>query len=729
MKRIIVWAMIAVFAWVGVGRGYAAADDTLPLPWIIEVACDEDCPAQVQDVLRVVRSTSRASHVVAVIPPARSDMLWLSGIDEDSIRRLRAFPSVLSARPATRVEGLTVAGTEYHIAGVVVDQQGAPVQQAWVYATDLRSGQVVADFSDASGAFDLVVPHAGDWLLTAQNFFNHGVADPVWVHVPPDVLDIRLLLRTGDHVVSGYVRDAQGQPVADVPVEAIARQCDRENIYKTNTDEDGRYEIALPAGIYEISAASVPRPPSRLIELRDQTPVTLNFQMPPAYQLGGQVRRSDGQPVADAVVLATPVSACHDLERWSDEATANDQGFYTLFLGEIPELIRAYWPEETGYGVVSTTVSLQRPITGADLQLPDLYPVSGTTLTAGGGSLSGDFLVEALTPAGDVVGRVTPEASGAFTFTLMSGRYTIQALVLGYPDPAPVMIEVTRPITGIELRSPPAFQIRGRVLDRAGQPVAGAVVIAQPAGSGEPESTPRSTDATGTYTLTVQAGVYEVRAVKDVPFPPRLITVTADITDVNFTYPITYQVRGLVKDEHGQPISTGSVFYLVQGLYPGNTYVQKRPIYYDGSFQFDLPAGTYEIEVDVCGYVRERRTVTGPPDVSLSFTLVPLSQKIQGRVTTLDGAPACAIPISAQAGDLLYETETATDWLQEVAPGTYALTVEPETYSVQPNASDYPLSVPEEARITVPPDADQVDFMVYRRLPQWHYFPLMPMAR
>ncbi|HEY64949.1 MAG TPA: carboxypeptidase regulatory-like domain-containing protein [Caldilineae bacterium] len=711
MPRIVTWLLLAV-AWTWAMGEIAAQEVPSSSVWIVHLDCHEDdCSRQ---AMAIRREAARRGGRVAMLPhPANPGRWLLLGADEETIARMRAHAPVLEVRRLAYDESRGALDGGYQIAGQVVDQYDAPVPNAWVSATEFESGQLAGGFSDASGAFQIDIPFAGDWLVIAQGLFDHGFSSPAWVRVPPGATDVRLVVRKGDHLIHGVVRDADGLPVADAMVMAETLVCVDGNLYQAYTDEEGHYELRVPAGEYEVSVDLVPQPRARHVDLRDQDSVELDFQLPTVHSISGQVRRGDGQPVSEAPVRAMPSSACRIPRRWADQDETDASGRYALFLGEISYQVLAEWPEDIGYGVVTTTLTPREVRSDLDFVLPELYPVQGTTQTHSGGVLYGPFRVVASTPDGQEVAYTQPDDSGVFTFTLMAGRYVIGANIVGYPDPPTVTIEVTGPVTGIALRSPEAFTISGHVMDRSGQPMEDVTIMAQPVGEGEPESAVRGTDASGAYTLTVPAGVYEIRAVADVPFPSRVVTVMEDVTGIDFTYPVTYHVRGRVQDASGHPITLGRVYYIIPGKHPGNDYIQSELIYYDGSFAMDLPAGAYWLEAEACGYARGRRTIRVLGDISVTLTLTPLSHRIRGRVTTADGAAACGVPIVARVDEALYEGETMADWVQEMDLGTYELRVGPGEYVVHPASERYPFSVPSARRIAVPPDAENVDFVVF----------------
>ncbi|NOZ26452.1 MAG: carboxypeptidase regulatory-like domain-containing protein [Chloroflexi bacterium] len=724
MPKYITWVLVAI-AWVGLVSGSAAREALPPSMWIVRLHCEDGCASYVREVRARLEPREDLGRVNVLSHPGYPEILFLVGADDAAARRLSALPFVEDVRPAAPARPQEGALETYRIAGQVVSQSGAPIANAWVSATEFRTGSLASGLSDPSGAFSLQVNLPGDWLVVAQQLFDHGFADPVWVHVPPEVTDVRLVVRENDRLITGVVRDADGKPVSNASVAAEALRCAEGNIYRAYTDETGSYQFSVPAGEYEVSVETLPQPLARRVDLREAQTATLNFQMPAAYRVTGRVIGDGDQPVWKSRVRARPMSACRDVDRWADRDETDGGGNYALSLGGISYWVRATWPGDAIYGVVTTTISPQADVAGLDLRLPEVYPVRGNVRTHSGGSLSGAFDVVALTPGGEEVAHTRPDSSGAFTFTLMAGRYSLASVIQGYPDPAPVVVDVAGPVTDVELRAPEAFQVTGRVLDRSGGPLTGATVMAQPVGTGEAESTPLKSDASGAYTLTVPAGVYELRAVADVPFPSQVVTVTQDISGIDFTYPTTYRVSGVVRDASGQPITQGMVYYVVPGQYSGHEYVQSKLIYYDGSFAFDLPAGTYEVEVEACGYASARRQVTVPPDASLTLTLDPLSQRIRGRVTLVGGAPACGVPVVAQAGDVSYETETLADRVYGWGAGAYELRVGPGSYLVRPASKRYPSSTPPQRRVTVPPDVTHADFVIHGLLSQRVYLPIL----
>jgi protocatechuate 3,4-dioxygenase beta subunit len=104
------------------------------------------------------------------------------------------------------------------------------------------------------------------------------------------------------------------------------------------------------------------------------------------------------------------------------------------------------------------------------------------------------------------------------------------------------------------------FTIMGTVRDFNGAPLEGIRVATN---FGDPIVTFDLTDATGVYTLTVITGTYAIKANKflDQRDPPaKTVSVPPSRTQVDFTFPEHFTIRGTVRDYDGAPLQDAFVF-------------------------------------------------------------------------------------------------------------------------------------------------------------------------
>ncbi|MFQ5858856.1 MAG: carboxypeptidase regulatory-like domain-containing protein, partial [Anaerolineae bacterium] len=142
--------------------------------------------------------------------------------------------------------------------------------------------------------------------------------------------------------------------------------------------------------------------------------------------------------------------------------------------------------------------------------------------------------------------------------------------------------------------SMPAYTIEGTVRDYDGAPVSWAKVevVAGPMLAYD------HTEANGTYSLSVIAGIYTLWAEKYGYFttPERTVTVPPDQTDVDLAFPERYTISGTVYDYDGTPL---------QGVW---VRTDSGPVYdsdstdANGEYILTVISGTYTIEASKSGY-------------------------------------------------------------------------------------------------------------------------------
>lgn len=183
------------------------------------------------------------------------------------------FVAALLCVPAAGQEGtlaqpgLTPQSSTYTLSGTVINSvTGEPVRRALVEA----GGQM--QLTDSQGRFALRGLPAGSYGIGVQKpgFFNEAQISnvpfqPVMFMLGPEASPIVVKL-VPEGVISGHIRDENGEPIEAVPVQAHGwrvvngRRQPIEAGGKT-TDEDGQFRIYnLTPGIYYVAAGSAAGP-------------------------------------------------------------------------------------------------------------------------------------------------------------------------------------------------------------------------------------------------------------------------------------------------------------------------------------------------------------------------------------------------------------------------------------------------------------------------------------
>ncbi|MCX6030251.1 MAG: carboxypeptidase regulatory-like domain-containing protein [Chloroflexi bacterium] len=191
--------------------------------------------------------------------------------------------------------------------------------------------------------------------------------------------------------------------------------------------------------------------------------------------------------------------------------------------------------------------------------------------------------------AGPLRPQAATDANGAYTLTVISGAYTLQATKEGYFTTPTRTVTLPPDQVGVDLTFPERYTISGIVRDYDGTPLAGVRV----ATSGGPVSASTYTPASGVYTLTVIAGSYTVAAdlYNNAMNPPgRTVTVPPSQSGVDFTFPTRYTISGTARDSDGAPLSNVAIHY--SGPIAGATWVNAQGVY-----TITVAAGTYNLSV------------------------------------------------------------------------------------------------------------------------------------
>ncbi|HUS15989.1 MAG TPA: carboxypeptidase regulatory-like domain-containing protein [Chloroflexia bacterium] len=233
------------------------------------------------------------------------------------------------------------------------------------------------------------------------------------------------------------------------------------------------------------------------------------------------------------------------------------------------------------------TTAIAGTVTG-----PGASPIAGATVSALSGSL-----VLTTTTGGD----------GAYLLSAsQNGDYQVGVWAAGYEWQPGVTVAVPSGAGDVNFALVPQTEtIRGTITNQSNSPLAGVRVLATDlvvdnftAG----DST--TTDATGSYTLTVRASTFEVRAFS----PPlgtrsRTVAVPPAATGVNFQFsqPDLYTVSGTARKSNGQ-VLPGAEFTFASTAVPFNScdspYSNVAVAGPDGTYAVTLPAGAYSVVVN-----------------------------------------------------------------------------------------------------------------------------------
>ncbi|MEZ4367848.1 MAG: carboxypeptidase regulatory-like domain-containing protein [Kofleriaceae bacterium] len=374
------------------------------------------------------------------------------------------------------------------IAGIVVDDAGAPIAGARVHASNVAEPLPVVDpradavTTDAAGRFVVPALAAGSWRLEARHGDHAPTqAPPITVDGIHPRSDVRLVMGAGG-VVRGCVVDDAGAPVAAADVQLVA---DGHVAWRPRraayTDADGRFEVTgLPRRAVDVVAWH-PRGASAIqrVDLTATRTADVTLTLAHAGELGGVVVDEAGQAIGDAVVELTPSFGGGPELRaaWAVRgapAAITDQGGQFRFQGlpaggyQVSTRRPGAAAGPPGASVAATTGDLAlRLVIAAD------GVVRGRVVLAPGGAFSA-FTVA----VGDGPRRAGGGGDGAFAVAAAAGRYPVTIAGPGFVEKLVPDVEITAGATTdlgtIEVT--PGRAISGRVLAADGTPVDGAQV-------------------------------------------------------------------------------------------------------------------------------------------------------------------------------------------------------------------------------------------------------------
>ncbi len=245
-------------------------------------------------------------------------------------------------------------------------------------------------------------------------------------------------------------------------------------------------------------------------------------------------------------------------------------------------------------------------------------PFVGATVTASPG-------------AGQPVASVS-NSLGQYSLNLKNGSFLITTSESGYSagNPVQLTLDIAQTISGVDFTlSPNPCSVAGFVTDPNGQPIEGATLSVQDAGTVNSLSS-------GSYSLTLPSGSFSLNAVKQGFVSPQPVILNLNsgqsLSGINFQLvPNAGIVSGKVLNE-GQPIN-GALVTAVKGNSSVSTNSNQS-----GDFTLNLLQGQWNIHVSKSGFLNssDLSITIGPGQTSQNnnFNLIQNSASITGLVNS-----------------------------------------------------------------------------------------------
>ena len=562
--------------------------------------------------------------------------------------------------------------------GSVTGPDSKPIAEAVVMisAGDVFEPPMVAR-TDGEGRFRITARRRGPHTVRVE---SAGLAARTVDKALPGT-PLRIALAKGG-AIEGVVRDAaSGEPVAGARVEA--REDSRPwaptwdpslGAVRTTTDAKGAFRLeGLAVGRHTVAASA--RPAGRATRPGVAAGQRVELLLVAGPAIVGRVTLPDGKPAARAAVRAeiemgfVPVRA----------ASADASGRYEL-AGLTPGKYRVIAVHDDAAIAVLTDVRLDQGEVEADVQLPPPARVTGRLVGPDDRPVEGSIVL------GEVDGIASPRTIGALVRGAAGadGRFVLErvppgshALTVSARGLAQrrVALEVPARAPAVDLGDvvlEAGPRLAGRVTDKAGAPIADAVVRAF--SDARPMTPGRmlegTTDADGAFALGgATAGRYSLSV--SAPGHARYSEeVDAPRDDLRAVLGAVGTVAGSVEDAAGRAVTAFDVIAMPS---EGMRQPPRRKAFTDDSGRFtldELPsAGTYSIQVT--GRESGRKVVPGVKvgegtSVDLGRIVLDAAGAVRGIVLDPSSAPVAGASVEAVGGDRMMmmagpREELATD--------------------------------------------------------------------
>jgi len=430
----------------------------------------------------------------------------------------------------------------YFFTGFVFDNQGNGIEDVDLNVYDQTTGLKLftpGDNTDVDGFYEIVLPSG---VFTVAYRYRGTIPNPRYV--PVELLNVAVNADTSIDVtllnglfVSGEVRGPGNVPVvgADMDAQDVVTGL---KIFTPgdNTDNNGHYQMLVPAGTYNINAAPLPADrilPGIVYNFTVSNDVTLNFNLLAGHLISGVVRNPSSVGVYNVNIDVTDTGTGLDVFVPWDKTALNGAYQFVLPNGTFdfefkPPVVLPY---VAGYRQDGFVVNGDELLNAT---VPWGYLLSGTVFKT-----SGAAVVDVDLDAVDVSTNIpvplsgdNTDSSGAYATVVAPGTYHLE-----YEPPGATRLAAERltnqPFNSdrqISVVVDTGMAVSGTITEQDGTPIANMRVSAVESVSQQEAFTPgNKSDQTGHYEILLKPETYDLIYSPD---PLSGLTDTITIADV-----------------------------------------------------------------------------------------------------------------------------------------------------------------------------------------------------
>lgn len=382
------------------------------------------------------------------------------------------------------------------VTGTVYDTDGTtPLRNVWVQVHDEEWTVEQGGNTDETGKYQIGGLTPGDYLIQAQKPWDRAdliSIDDQPITVTSDTTTVDLVFTAATKFLSGQVTYQDGAPVTNAQINA--NKMGGGSWANTDVDQDGRYNLALSGGVWEVRVESSWDPegtdpvdwiyddPSLMVEFADDSStqnLTQDFSVKKATAtVIGRAEKPDGSPLTDGHVDV------RDDEGKGNGQPINHDGSFSIRVTQGSYRL-SIWTNDNSITFSEKSISLAENQTldvGTIVAKEKNGRIAGTVTTKDGTPLGGVSL-NAWKHEGEGWSQTTSEDDGSFVLAVDAGRWGINVDQGGGSstryvyDGEPVDVDVPTDdaiITGITMALTYAdANIHGYVVDSAGDVVHG----------------------------------------------------------------------------------------------------------------------------------------------------------------------------------------------------------------------------------------------------------------